>query len=191
MYCAGIAKSLRVQVGKRENTITPMTTPVFLAMLVMVFLAPVSVAEMLEEDVIRKLVIENTVTGRYNFGGWFSEYHAEDGRVFGNNGWEDNSDACWTTKKNAICYAYGKAPNRQTYCFTFERTGESLILRNLSDGQLNAVAKVEKGNPRNHTDRSKSWSCEEKVSRSPNNFHFAPANGLRRKISIMAGLDGS
>ncbi len=122
-------------------------------------------AESLNEEALRALVIENTITGRYVFGGWFSEYHAADGRVLGNNGWQENQDACWTTKESAICYAYGEAKARQTYCFTIERQGESLLLRNLSDGALNAVAKMEARNPRDHSDAGKNWNCEDKVSR--------------------------
>lgn len=123
-------------------------------------------AETLAEDAIRKLATDNTITGRYMFGGWFSEYHAPDGRVLGNNGWQENQDACWTTKSDAICYSYGEQTARQTYCFTVEQQGDSLLLRNLSNGSLNAIAKVEPSNPRHHSDSGKSWNCEDRLSRS-------------------------
>ena len=122
-------------------------------------------AEMLNEDALRKLATDNTITGRYTFGGWFSEFHAADGRVLGNNGWQDNQDACWTTKKDAICYSYGGGEQRQTYCFTVEQSGDSILLRNLSNGLLNAVARIEPANPRNHSDQGHSWNCDDRVSR--------------------------
>jgi len=124
-------------------------------------------AEILDEDALRSLANSNTITGRYVFGGWFSEYHAPDGRVLGNNGWQDNDDACWTTHDKAICYSYGAGELRQTYCFTIEKQGDSLLLRNFSDGALNAIAKVEPANPRNHSDNGKSWTCEAKISSGP------------------------
>ncbi len=124
----------------------------------------VAIAEVLTEEALRRLASENTITGRYTFGGWFSEYHSGDGRVLGNNGWQENVDACWTTKENAICYSYGKVPDRQTFCFTIEKNGESLMLRNLTNNTLNAIAKVETANPRNHSDSGHTWTCEDKVS---------------------------
>ena len=127
-------------------------------------------AENLVEEAIRKLATDNTITGRYMFGGWFSEYHAPDGRVLGNNGWQDNQDACWTTKSDAICYSYGEPTARQTYCFTVEQQGDSLLLRNSSNGSLNAIGKVESANPRNHSDNGKSWNCEDRLSRRDKNL---------------------
>ena len=130
-------------------------------------------AEMLGEDALRKLATGNTITGRYTFGGWFSEFHAADGRVLGNNGWQDNQDACWTTKNDAICYSYGEAEGRQTYCFTVEKNGDSLLLRNLSNGLLNAVAKIEPENPRSHSDHGHNWNCDDRVSRLPSGMRLA------------------
>ena len=126
-----------------------------------------SQAETLTEDTLRALVTNNTITGRYMFGGWFSEYHSGDGRVLGNNGWQENSDACWTTKSNAICYSYGPVDERQTYCFLIDRQGDSLMLRNEANGTLNAIAKLEPSNMRNHSDGGKSWNCEAQTSSLP------------------------
>ncbi len=83
-------------------------------------------AVMTEEE-IRRDVTNATISGRYTFGGFFTEYHAADGRVLGHNGWTKNTDACWTTKApNQICYSYGPADDRQTYCFVMERKGDAL-----------------------------------------------------------------
>ena len=58
------------------------------------------------EEEIRKDVTSATISGRYTFGGFFTEFHSPDGRVLGHNGWTKNTDACWTTKApNQVCYS--------------------------------------------------------------------------------------
>ena len=148
-------------------------------------------AEMLGEEALRSLANGNTITGRYTFGGWFSEFHSTDGRVLGNNGWQENQDACWTTKNNAICYSYGEAENRQTYCFTVEKSGDSIILRNLSNGLLNAVAKVEPANPRKHSDNGHSWNCDDRVSRLSSGMRLAARMLHRAARPTRAGAEPS
>jgi hypothetical protein len=123
--------------------------------------APVKV---MTEDEIRAEVTDSTISGRYTFGGFFTEYHAADGRVLGHNGWTKNSDACWTTRANSICYSYGPVDDRQTYCFTLEKNGDGIVLRTLEENRLNGFAKIEKGNPRNHTDGGDPWNCQATVS---------------------------
>jgi hypothetical protein len=123
--------------------------------------APVKV---MTESEIRSEITDTTVSGRYTFGGFFTEYHAADGRVLGHNGWTKNTDACWTTKENSICYSYGPIDDRQTYCFTLEKNGDGIVLRTLEENRLNGFAKIEKGNPRNHTDGGDAWNCQATVS---------------------------
>lgn len=116
---------------------------------------------------IRDLFTENTVAGVYVNGGPFSEYHAADGRALGDNGRTFNIDACWNTDKDNVCYHYGPAKDRRTYCFTVEKNGDSLTLRVADSGRLNAVASVEKGNPGGHNDGGRRWSCDDLMSKAP------------------------
>ncbi len=124
-------------------------------------------AEMLNGAQIRELFSGNTVAGTYVWGGLFSEYHAADGRALGDNGHTINVDACWNTEGDRICYHYGPAKQRKTYCFTVEKNGDNLDLRVADSGHLNAVGTVEKGNPRQHGDGGRRWSCEDLLSRAP------------------------
>jgi hypothetical protein len=141
----------------------------FLAGLLAFFLAgPAAAQSIMTEEEIRRDVTNATISGRYTFGGFFTEYHAADGRVLGHNGWTKNTDACWTTKApNQICYSYGATDDRQTYCFVMERNGDALTLRTAEDNRLNGVAKLEKGNPREHSDGGNPWNCDAIISSLP------------------------
>jgi len=134
---------------------------------------PAQAQHIMSEEEIRRDVTGATISGRYTFGGFFTEYHAADGRVLGHNGWTRNTDACWTTKPNQICYSYGPADDRQTYCFTMERNGSSLTLRTAEENRLNGIAKLESGNPRNHSDGGNPWTCDAIISRAPRIEQFA------------------
>ncbi len=126
-------------------------------------------AEPLTGSEIRGLFTGNTVAGIYVGGGPFSEYHAADGRALGDNGYALNVDACWNTDGDRVCYHYGPKEDRRTYCFIVEKNGESLDLRVADSGRLNAVGAVEKGNPRQHGDGGRRWSCDDLLSRAPGN----------------------
>jgi hypothetical protein len=116
---------------------------------------------------IRALFTGNTVSGMYLYGGVFSEYHAADGRALGDNGLTLNTDACWNTDGDRVCYHYGRPPERRTYCFHVEREGNRLDLRVSETGRINAVGRIEKGNPDGHSDGGRSWSCDDLISRAP------------------------
>lgn len=116
---------------------------------------------------IKELFTGNTVSGTYVYGGYFTEYHAADGRALGDNGLNLNTDACWNTDEDRVCYHYGKLPDRKTYCFFVERDGERLNLRVSDTGRLNAIGRIERGNPESHGDGGRSWSCEDLLSRAP------------------------
>lgn len=124
-------------------------------------------AETLTGAQIRELLTGNTVSGVYSGGGPFSEYHAADGRALGDNGFTLNVDACWNTDGDRVCYHYGAAKERRTYCFSIEKNGDSLTLRVADTGRLNGVASVEKGNPGRHGDGGRRWSCDDLLSRRP------------------------
>lgn len=126
-----------------------------------------SVPETLNGADIRALFTGATVAGNYVWGQSFSEYHAPDGRALGDNGHTINVDACWNTEGDAVCYHYGPSSDRRTYCFTVERVGEALNLRVAGTGRLNAVARVEKGNPEGHNDGGRRWSCDDLLASGP------------------------
>jgi hypothetical protein len=129
--------------------------------------APASAAERLDGDAIRRAFEGNTVSGRYTNGGFFTEYHDPDGRALGHNGWQPNRDACWTTRAEQVCYYYGPQSDRTVHCFTVEISGDLHVLRNAGNGQINALATVELGNPRKHGDNGESWYCDGLISKAP------------------------
>lgn len=124
-------------------------------------------AEPLSGDAVRKLFEGNTVSGRYMNRQFFTEYHHPDGRALGTNGWETNKDACWTTTENNVCYYYGPPKQRTIHCFTVELSDRLYILKTAENGKVNAVANVEPGNPRNHTDNGVNWYCDGNISQGP------------------------
>lgn len=113
---------------------------------------------------ITALFTGNTVAGSYLNGGYFSEFHAEDGRALGDNGLNLNTDACWNVDQDRVCYHYGVRPDRRTYCFFVERDGEKLNLRVSDTGRLNAIGTMQKGNPEQHGDGGRRWSCDDLLS---------------------------
>jgi hypothetical protein len=138
---------------------------VLLALLVSTFAA--QAAERLSGEAIERAFRGNTVSGRYTNGGFFTEYHDPDGRALGHNGWQPNTDACWITKPDRICYYYGPPSDRTVHCFTVEMSGDLYVLRNIGNGMINALARVELGNPRDHGDNGTSWYCDGLISRAP------------------------
>ncbi|RYE33550.1 MAG: hypothetical protein EOP23_08210 [Hyphomicrobiales bacterium] len=136
-----------------------------LAVLALPSLAPA--AERLSGEAIERAFRSNTVSGRYTNGGFFTEYHDPNGQALGHNGWQANTDACWITKPDRICYYYGPPTDRTVHCFWVEMSGDLYVLRNSSNGTVNALAKVELGNPRNHTDNGTPWYCDGLISRAP------------------------
>ena len=121
-------------------------------------------AQKLKGDEIRVLFSGNSITGTYVDGGKFSEFHAMDGRALGDSGYSINTDACWNTDGDKVCYHYGKFKERKTYCFFVEKFDEELYLSVADTGRLNAIAAIEPGNPRAHEDAGRRWSCEDLLS---------------------------
>jgi hypothetical protein len=124
-------------------------------------------SELVPGDRVRTLFEGNTVSGRYLSGGFFTEFHHPDGRALGNNGWQENRDACWTTTENAVCYYYGPPKERTVHCFTVELTDRLYVLKNTENRRINALATIEPGNPRKHTDGGVPWYCDGNISRAP------------------------
>lgn len=126
-----------------------------------------SASEPIPGDRVRALFEGNTVSGRYLSGGLFTEYHHPDGRALGNNGWQENRDACWTTTETAVCYYYGPPKERTVHCFTVELTERLYVLKNVENRRINALATIEPGNPRKHSDGGAQWYCDGNISRAP------------------------
>jgi hypothetical protein len=123
--------------------------------------------EKLTGPAIQDLFSGNTVAGTYTHGGLFSEFHAVDGRALGDSGFRINTDACWNIDGDAVCYHYGPREDRRTYCFTVEREGENYRLAVRDTGRLNAIARVLKGNPNEHGDGGRRWSCDDLLAAAP------------------------
>lgn len=128
---------------------------------------PALAIEKLDGEAIRRAFEGNTVSGRYTNGGFFTEFHDPDGRALGHNGWQPNRDACWTTRASEVCYYYGPQSDRTVHCFTVELNRDLYVLRNTGNGQINALASVELGNPRKHSDRGEPWYCDGLISKAP------------------------
>ncbi|RDJ22915.1 hypothetical protein DWF00_05995 [Bosea caraganae] len=128
---------------------------------------PAGAADKLTGEQIRRAFEGNTVSGRYTWGGSFTEYHLPDGRALGYNGWKTNTDACWTIRQDQICYYYGPPSARTVYCSTLQLTAGLYVQHDADGGRLNAMMTVEPGNPRGHTDNGKPWVCDGLISQAP------------------------
>ncbi len=126
-------------------------------------------AAALDDSQIQQLLTDNTLTGRSIEGRFFSEFHKADGQVLGNNGFYTNTDACWIIKSSQVCYYYGEPAARTVHCFGVEKQGDAITLKlvppNPKAGSIDAIARVETGNPRNHSDFGKPWVCDGLISR--------------------------
>lgn len=136
--------------------------------------AQASAAERLSGDQIKQLFEGNTVSGRYSGSNLpFSEYHHADGRASGHNRHLTNTDACWTTTPDAVCYYYGPQEKRRTYCFTIETSGDLIVIRNRPSGRINGLARIEKGDPYNYTAKKSDWVCDGLISQAPGRSKLA------------------
>lgn len=125
---------------------------------------PAFAVERLSGEAIRQLFEGNTVSGRYNNGLPFSEFHHKDGRATGHNRHVPNRDACWTTTQDSVCYYYGPHETRRTYCFSVELSGQLYVLRTRREGRINGVATIEPGDPHQHADKMPPWHCDGLIS---------------------------
>lgn len=151
--------------------------PVLMALLAVAVTGEVVLAaERLDGEAIRKAFEGNTVAGRYaGTNRPFSEHHHPDGRATGHNRGVPNTDACWTTTADSVCYYYGPRETRRTYCFTVERSDRLYILRRQPGGQINAMATIAPGDPEAASDAPPSWTCDGLISAAP------PAARLARR----------
>lgn len=130
-------------------------------------------------DLVRELS-DNTLTG-FNGSLWFSEYHAPDGRVFGHNASVQNEDACWKVRGDAVCYYYprerGKPQSeRVEFCWNLERAGSEGYKITPVGREISGVVKRETGNPRNHSDNGRAWTCDALISQLAPRNRFSLAS---------------
>ncbi len=110
---------------------------------------------------LRGLITGNTITGRYDNGEPYSEYHAADGRALGHNNREPNDNACWDIRGNEVCYYYAKGRAKGEFCWRFQRLGDSGIRASLVDkGRREIIGIHQNGNPHDHSDNGKPWTCD-------------------------------
>ena len=84
-----------------------------------------------------------------------------------------NTDACWITTPDAVCYYYGPQEKRRTYCFTIETSGDLIVIRNRPSGRINGLARIEKGDPYNYTAKKSDWVCDGLISQVPGRSQLA------------------
>lgn len=131
-------------------------------------LSPACAVERLTGPQIRQAFEGNTVTGRYSGNNLpFSEYHHADGRASGHNRNVPNTDACWITVPDGVCYYYGPPETRRTYCFDVDLSGSLYVLRSRPSGRINGIATIEPGDPRKYAESAKAWTCDGLISQGP------------------------
>ena len=132
--------------------------------MIMFALLPAQAGEtnVLSGPILRELMTDNTVTGRYDNGESYSEYHAPDGRVFGHNNREPNENACWDLRQDMVCYYYAKGRAKGEFCWAIEALpAQGIRARLLKDNsQRTIIGIVQAGNPHGHSDNGKPWSCD-------------------------------
>lgn len=146
-------------------------------------------AQRLSGDTIRAEVSGNTLTGYNTSGVVFSEYHSPDGRVFGHNNGVRVIEGCWSIRDDAICYYYAKGQfPRGTFCWRMERAGgEGYRIASL-ERDTTGAARLDSGNPRNHSDNGETWECEGLVSERPTGKGLAEkglAGDIRRRFAAL------
>jgi hypothetical protein len=124
-----------------------------------------------DEDVMSaaevvELLTGNTLTGRYNNGTPYSEYHAPNGVVYGHNNRRPVVNGCWEMRGHLACYYYAEDRQRGPFCWSFRRLTSVGFQATLVDrDSVSIVAVLEKGNPRSHSDNGTPWTCEPLQSR--------------------------
>ena len=122
----------------------------------------------------------NTLSGYNTSGVVFSEYHAPDGRILGHNNGEPVVEGCWDIKDDGVCYYYARSRRPGTYCWRYRRVGSQGYELESFDRMVTGVARLDRDNPRGHSDRGESWTCEGLVS---------GLNGRFRSLARLAPSD--
>jgi hypothetical protein len=126
----------------------------------------INLPPILDGEVLREIISDNTVTGRHDTGMPYSEWHAPDGRVFGHNNHVANEEACWDIKGDAVCYYYAGGAARGTFCWTFRKISETGFRLQSVESGMGAAGLLQNGNPYKFGDNGKPWKCEPLSSRN-------------------------
>jgi hypothetical protein len=115
---------------------------------------------------LRALVEGATITGQYDTGEAYSEYHAPDGRVLGHNRRSANQDSCWDIRNDTVCYYYARGQTPGTFCWRLDRIGATGIKALLvePDFKTTIIGILQAGNPHDHSDNGNPWKCEPLMS---------------------------
>ncbi|KAA2236176.1 hypothetical protein [Salinarimonas soli] len=116
-------------------------------------------------ETLRGEISGQTLSGMHTGGVVFSEYHSPDGRVFGFNNGEPVQEGCWDIRRDAVCYYYAKGSIPGTFCWRMARAGPDGYRMRSVETEAVGIARLAAGNPQNHTDRGKPWTCEPLMSR--------------------------
>ncbi|MGL4241409.1 MAG: hypothetical protein ACRCTI_09900 [Beijerinckiaceae bacterium] len=112
-------------------------------------------------DEVRELLSGNTLTGRYNNGNPYSEFHTPEGIVYGHNNRKPVERGCWEMRGDEACYYYAEDRQRGPFCWSFRRIGVVGYQATLRDKEhIFIIAVLQKGNPHGHSHNGKPWSCE-------------------------------
>jgi hypothetical protein len=121
---------------------------------------------------LRQAFSGNTLSGFNDEFQRFSEWHAPDGRVLGQNDGEHVENGCWDVKNDQICYYYssGSAPGEFCWRIRLESGGRVQQTMTTPEPGFRAYGNLTSGNPQNHSENGKSWTCQPLSSekRSPN-----------------------
>ncbi|HYF55769.1 MAG TPA: hypothetical protein VEA41_16060 [Salinarimonas sp.] len=109
---------------------------------------------------LRDEVSGNTLSGIHTGGVVFSEYHSPDGRVFGFNNGEPVVEGCWDVRRDSVCYYYAQGAIKGTFCWRMIRAGPNGYRIRSIETPAVGIARLARGNPQNHTDGGRPWTCE-------------------------------
>ncbi len=127
-------------------------------------LAAPAAADDLPGQRIREEISGQTLSGVHTGGVVFSEYHSPDGRVFGFNNGEPVVEGCWDIRRDSVCYYYAKGSIPGTFCWRMSPAGADGYRIRSVETAAHGVARLERGNPQNHSDRGRPWTCEPLMS---------------------------
>lgn len=122
-----------------------------------------SIPHQLSGEELAREITGNTLTGIHSSGMPYSEYHAPDGRIYGQNNNVSVRDGCWAVRRDEVCYSYEQGPATGIFCWRFYRTQGGYTIFLPATGTV-GTAKFEQGNPHNHSDGGKPWSCNALLS---------------------------
>jgi hypothetical protein len=123
---------------------------------------PARADNFLTGEEIRALFQDKTYTGINQAGDIFSEWQLPDGRVFGHNRREPVENGCWDVKDDQMCYYYARGSTPGQFCWRIQKTGPDSVMQVMTRPApgFRAYGRLVQGNPYEHSDNGKPWTCE-------------------------------